>query len=58
MQMIIKGMGLFCSFGIVILLGVEDMSNTVKLPIVALFMLIILYCLRRRQPEETKSEKA
>ena len=49
--------GLFCAFGIVIMLGIEDMSNIVKLPIVALLMLIVGYCLRIRQPKETKSEK-
>jgi hypothetical protein len=56
MQKIITGMVLFCGFGIVILLGIEDINNNVKLPIVILFLLIAGYWLRRI-PKETKSGK-
>jgi hypothetical protein len=48
--------GLLCSLGIVILLGIESMSNFVKLPIVALMMVITAYCLARKS-KETKSKK-
>ena len=57
MDKIIAIIGVLCSFGIVTLLSIEDMSNNVKLPIVALFMLIAGYSLTRIQPKETKSGK-
>jgi len=57
MQKIITGMVVFCGFGIVILLGIENISNNVKLPIVLLFLLIAGYWLRRI-PKETKSGKS
>jgi hypothetical protein len=57
MDKIIMIVGLFCAFGIVILLGIKDMSDYVKLPIVALLMLIVGYCLRKKQPTETTSKK-
>jgi hypothetical protein len=56
MDNIIKIGGLFCAFGIVILLGIE-MRNIVKLPILALLMLFVGYCLIKKQPIETKSGK-
>jgi len=55
MEKIIAIIGLFCAFGIVILLSIEDMSNNVKLPIVALLVLIAGYCLTRIESQETKS---
>jgi hypothetical protein len=57
MDKIIMIVGLFSAFGIVILLGIKDMSDYVKLPIVALLMFIVGYCLRKKQPTERKSEK-
>jgi hypothetical protein len=57
MQTIIAGIGVFCAFGIVILLSIEDMSGNVKLPIVALLVLIAGYSLTKIQSKETKSGK-
>jgi hypothetical protein len=56
MQKMITGMVVFYGFGIVILLGIEDISMNVKLAIVILFILIAGYRLIRT-PEETKSGK-
>ena len=57
MQVVIAGIGVFCAVGIIILLSIEDMSGNVKLPIVALLVLIAAYSLTRIQPKETKSGK-
>jgi hypothetical protein len=56
MDKIIAMIGVICSFGIVTLLSIEDMSNDVKLPIVVLSVLIAGYSLTRTKPKETKSE--
>jgi hypothetical protein len=57
MDKIIAIIGVLCSFGIVTLLSIEDMSNNVKLPIVILLVLIAGYILTRKQPQETNSGK-
>ena len=53
MHSFIKILGLVCAFGLVLFLGIEDLldieelNRAVKLPIVALLMLVILYCLKK-----------
>ena len=62
MHIFIKILGLVCAFGLVLFLGIEDLldieelNRAVKLPIVAVLMLVILYCLKR-ESRETRSEK-
>jgi hypothetical protein len=56
MDIIITIIGLFCAFGTVILLSIKDISDNVKLPIIALFMLIMGYCLIKKT-KESKSGK-
>ena len=57
MHIVIKVVGLACAFGLVMFLGIEGLSKTVKLPIVALHMLIILFCLKK-ESSETRSKKS
>ncbi len=62
MRIFIKILGLVCAFGLVIFLGIEDLldieelDKAIKLPFVALLMLVILYCLKK-ESRETRSEK-
>jgi hypothetical protein len=57
MDKIIAIIGVASALGIVILLSIEDMSGNVKLPIVALLVLIAGYSLTKTQSKETKSGK-
>ena len=62
MHMFIKILGLVCAFGLVLFLGIEDLldieelDKAIKLPIVALLMLVILYCLKM-ESRKTRSGK-
>ena len=62
MHSFIKILGLVCAFGLVLFLGIEDLldieelDKTIKLPIVAVLMLVILYCLKK-ESRKTRSWK-
>jgi hypothetical protein len=57
MDKIIAAICVFCAFGIVTLLSIENMNIEVKLPIVVLLVLIAGYSLTRIEPKETESGK-
>ncbi|OQA42051.1 MAG: hypothetical protein BWY49_00146 [Candidatus Omnitrophica bacterium ADurb.Bin314] len=62
MHSFIKILGLVCAFGLVLFLGIEDLldieelDKAIKLPIVAVLMLVILYCLKK-ESRKTRSGK-
>jgi membrane protein YdbS with pleckstrin-like domain len=57
MQVIIAGIALLGAVGIIIFLSYVNISAAVKVPLVALLVLIAVYSLARIPPKETNSGK-
>jgi hypothetical protein len=57
MQVIIADIAVFCAVGLIIFLSYVNMSGAVKIPLVALLVLVAVYSMARIQPKETASKK-
>ncbi len=57
MQIIIAGIAIFGTVGIIIFLSSVEISGAVKTPIIILLVLLAVYSMARIQPKETRPER-